>query len=183
VLIPELKIYKTTAELPPHIYYQMEAFVRIVWVDGADFDIDLGWREEAVHFVIANGKQLISYASVVWVELVCNGVAYQCGGLGSMMTFPAFRGKGYGGQVAKAATDYILAAPSADIALLWTEHPNFYRRYCWETISGLTTLVGNPQAPAARDDEIRMMLFVSAKAKQNRAAFEHGTIYIGEDSW
>jgi GNAT superfamily N-acetyltransferase len=181
--MPELTIYKITAELPQHIYYQMEAFVRIVWVDGEDFDIDLGWQEEATHFVIANGKQLISYASVVWVDIECNGITYKCGGLGSMMTFPAFRGKGYGGQVAQTATDYIRAEPAADIALLWTEHEGFYSRYGWETLSGLTTLVGNPQAPEVRDDEIRMMLFLSEKGKQGRADFEHGTIYIGEDSW
>ena len=182
--MPELVIYKTTAELPPHIYYQMEAFVRIVWVDSEDFDIDLGWREEATHFVIANGKQLISYASVVWVELSCNGITYRCGGLGSMMTFPAFRGKGYGGQVARAATDYILAEPSADIALLWTEHPDFYSRYGWEAIPDLKILVGNPQEPEPYDnDETRMMLFVSDKAKQARADFEHGEVYIGEETW
>jgi predicted GNAT family N-acyltransferase len=181
--MPELTIYKTTAELPPHIYYQMEAFVRIVWVDGEDFDIDLGWQEEATHFVIANGKQLISYALVVWKDIECNSITYKCGGLGSMMTFPAFRSKGYGGQVAKAATDTILSEPSADIALLWTEHEGFYSRYGWEALPGLITLVGNPQVPENRDDEIRMMLFVSERAKQRRADFEQGQIYIGEDSW
>jgi predicted acetyltransferase len=181
--MPELLMYKTTAELPAHFYYQMEAFVRIEWVDGDFFDIDLGWLEEAAHFVVASGKKLISYASVVWVDIELNGESYKCGGLSSVMTFPAFRGKGYGGQVVKAATDFILAEPAADIALLWTEHEGFYERYGWEQMPTLKTFSGDLDNPESCDDELRMMLFISEKAKNHRGDFEQAEIYIGAETW
>lgn len=181
----ELRTYAVGTPLPPHFYYQMEAFSRIVWgenpEDGHDLDTDLNISSH--HFVIAQGKRLIAYASVSYVELELQGIRYLCGGLGGVMTFPAFRKRGYGGRVVQAATMAVQQNPAADIGLLWTASQNeaFYNRYGWQSLPGLVTLIGQPPVPY--DAELRMMIFTSEKGKKARSVFEHGQIYVGLDHW
>lgn len=183
--LPELHMYDIHDKFPPHFYYQVEAFSRIVWGENpeAEDDLDAGLDEPVQRFVVARGKRLISYASVCYVELELDGVRYHCGGVGGVMTFPAFRRSGYGGQVVQAATESIQQSPTVDIGLLWTDPKNksFYNRYGWESLPGLITLIGNPAVPY--DNELRMMIFTSEKGKKARTAFEHGQIHVGSDHW
>ena len=182
---PQLHIYPTSADLPPAYYYQAQAFMRIVFGDLDDYDMDYGLEEEAQHIVVAQGKTLISYTAVIWTTLEFEGESYRCYGLSGVLTFPHFRGRGYGGQVVAAATDIIRQSADADIGLLWTADKNagFYTQQGWEVIPGMTTLSGDPQNPTVYDDELRMMLFVSAKGKQARARFERGQVYVGRETW
>jgi GNAT superfamily N-acetyltransferase len=163
----------------------MQAFIRIFWADGDDYDIDYGLREEAFHVLLAIGNALISYAGVVSVHIQHAGITYTCFGLSSVMTFPAFRKRGYGGHVVEVATSLIHQDTSADIALLWTPHPNehFYARHGWQAMPHMTILVGDPAHPTVKDDELPMMLFLSDKGKQGRSDFEHSRVYIGEIGW
>jgi predicted acetyltransferase len=160
--------------------------VRIFWVDDADFDIDYNLEQEpSLRVVMANGKSLVSYATVVWRDIELAGRRYQCAGLGDVMTFPAFRKQGYGGQVVKTATDLIRADGAVDVGLLWTAPHNthFYERYGWEPMPDLVTLEGDLNAPDVLDDEPAMMLFTSDKGRAGRADFERGQVYIGEGKW
>jgi hypothetical protein len=45
-----------------------------------------------------------------------------------------------------------------------------------------TTLVGNKDNPKI-SDELMMMLFLSDRGRQGRAAFEREPVYFGEDTW
>lgn len=181
----ELQIYPVGTALPLHFCYQMESFSRIVWGEDPDEtgDIEDGFGEEGHHFVMARGKRLISYAMISYHTLELEGESYRCAGVGGVMTYPAFRQRGYGGQVVGAATATILNDPTVDIALLWTNPKNdaFYRQHGWETMHGLTTLMGTP--PVVFDEEQRMMLFVSQKGKGARDKFATGTVYVGQEHW
>jgi predicted GNAT family N-acyltransferase len=181
--MPELKIYPPGEAFPLHLYYQVQAFIRIFWVDDEGFDIDFGLDEPVQRIVIAHGKSLISYATIVRREIDLAGETYQCAGLGDMMTFPAFRKQGYGGQVAKAATEIIQADASFDVALLWTAPHNtqFYARYGWIPMPNMTTTEGESDAPDVMDDEPAMMLFLSEKGKAGMSRFQTGRVYIGEE--
>jgi GNAT superfamily N-acetyltransferase len=181
----ELHIFPTSESLPLHFHYQSVSFQRIVWGEGDDFDFDLGLTETATHFVIADGKRLISYASVVGVPVKLSEDSYQCAGLGSVMTFPHFRGRGYGSQLVNAATQFIQTQMTVDIGLLWAEPANhgLYQKHGWKLMPHLITLQGDPANPEFYDEEPALMLFLSDKGKQAEAAFEEGRVYVGEEKW
>jgi GNAT superfamily N-acetyltransferase len=138
-----------------------------------------------VHIAVTNGNTLIAYATVVWKTLELNGEIYSCGGLANVMTFPHFRKQGYGRQIVKAATKIIQEAANVDIGMLWTAAQNagFYAHAGWEALPEMVTLMGDTNNPQVYDDEGAMMLFLSAKGKRGRAAFEHGRVYVGEWTW
>ncbi len=182
--MPEMNIYRSGSELPSHFYYQAQSFSRIIWYDSDDYDIDRELQEPLTHVVLANGKSLIAYAQVLWVEIEHVGVTYRCGGLSGVMTFPFFRKRGYGSQVVTAATD-IIHDDGADIALLWTEPKNehFYMQLGWEPMPHMTTLIGDREQPTIYDEELPMMRFISAKGREGRPGFVNGRVYVGQDQW
>ncbi len=182
----DLHVYRSSAELPHPFYYQAQAFMRITWSDSDDYNIDLGLEEPQIAFVVvAQGNRLISYAEVIWKTLLHADEPYKCYGLSGVLTFPAFRKRGYGGQVVEAAGKLIQEDPQADIALLWTAGHNasFYIRYGWEAMPNLETLVGDPEKPTLYDEELPMMQFISARGQAARAAFASGRVYVGEEQW
>ena len=180
--MPQLMIYD---KIPTHFYYQAQAFSRIIWYDSDIYDIDLELDEPMTHIVLANGKSLISYAQILSKQVMLEGKMYSCYGLSGVMTFPFFRKRGYGGQVIEAAIALMQNDHSADIALLWTEDHNqhFYSQYGWQAMPNMTSLIGDKSQPKVYDEEGAMMLFLSDKAKQNRAQFENGAVYVGEEQW
>ncbi len=101
-----------------------------------------------------------------------------------MLTYPAFRKEGLGGQVVAAASDYIRAS-DADVGMLFTypaiEH--FYARYGWTHLSDPGVRWGDPASPQYEADAFMMLLPVSAKALAHRADFDHGPIFVGPTRW
>ena len=97
---PQLHIYPTNAELPAAVRYQVHSFMRVVWFDYDEYNVDLTVEEDEAqpsHIAVTNGSTLIAYATVVWKNLTHAGETYRCGGLANVMTFPHFRKRGYGG--------------------------------------------------------------------------------------
>ena len=182
---PELLIYREDETIPLPYYYQVQSFVRVFWSDSDEHDIDRGLQQSAINIVLAKGHSLLSYATVVWRDVLIDEQPYKLYGLGDVMTFPHFRKRGYGGQVVQAATDIIQAESSADFGLLWTEPKNydFYRRSGWELAPDLVTLLGNPSHPDRYEHEAGMVLFCSDKAKRARSIITSSDIYIGEGKW
>ena len=105
--------------------------------------------------------------------------------LGSVMTFPFFRKRGYGSQLVAAATQLIHKETNADIALLWAEPANhrLYAKHGWRVMPHLITIHGDSTSPEPYTDEPAMMLFLSEKAKAAEAQFEYASVYVGEEKW
>lgn len=181
----DLLIYRCGELLPPHFYYQVQAATRIIFEYTADYELDPQTDDGMMHVLIARSRELIAYAGIICTTIGHQGVAYKCYGLSGVLTFPVFRRQGYGSQMIAAATNLIREDSSADIALLWTAAHNvdFYAQHGWEFLPAMQTFVGDPAQPTPHNDEARLMLFLSEKGKQGRAAFEHGNVYVGAESW
>jgi predicted acetyltransferase len=185
---PQLHIYHNNTDLPAAIRYQVHSFMRVVWFDYDDYNVDLTVEEDAAqptYIAVTNGSTLIAFATVVWKTITHAGEIYRCGGLANVMTFPHWRKQGYGAQVVATATRIIRQSSEADIAMLWTAHTNvpFYNRAGWEAMAEMVTLIGDANKPHVYDEETAMMLFLSDKGKTNRALYEQGRVYVGEWTW
>lgn len=185
--MPTLHVYHSNAELPEHFGWQYQSFIRIKWWDGFVHDPHEPLAPEFWHpqyVVLAEDKALISAAKILRKTVAFEGETYITYGLGSVMTYPAFRGKGFGSQVVGRATEFIRQADDADIAILWTrvELQQFYGQHSWENLPNLTTLAGDPSNPEVFTS-YNMMLFLSDRSKRNRPQFENGRLYFGEFTW
>lgn len=177
----------TNADLPRGYAQQIIDFVRIHWYDAYKHGPQPYASPDAlapVYHVIAEGGALLSSATVVRRRITHAGESYMCYGLGSVLTYPYFRKRGYGRRVVTSATDSIYAAPDADIAWLQTmpELNKFYSSAGWDHLPDLISLSGDPDSPQDRQS-YAMMLFVSERAQQNRATFEQARLYLGEYLW
>jgi GNAT superfamily N-acetyltransferase len=132
---------------------------------------------QPVHFVIAEDDSLLSYASLLMLNLSQRGIDYQIYGFGNLLTFPPYRRRGYGGQILKSATDFILRR-EVDAAILFCDRllESFYAEKGWAPTRSPTRL-GNPNQYEAYAPS-RMMLFVSEKGQLGRTDFESQPIYI-----
>jgi GNAT superfamily N-acetyltransferase len=172
--------------LPRDYDWQIRDFIRIFWFDAYTFDLDaaLGPPDWHCHyFVMVDKHVLMSTARAMWKMLEIDGQSYTVYGLGAVLTYPAFRKRGYGGQVVEAATNYIKAQPDADLAILWTDPTleSFYGRLGWETQQNIAVTFGSADNP--QPSGFYMMLFLSERAKQLCASLNGGSIYFGEYTW
>ena len=183
----EILVYPSNAALPEHLRGQILALIRIAFHDTAgDYRGPEALPEEwhPQHVVGVEGDVILSYAGVVRQEIRHAGEVFRTYGLSSVYTFPHYRGAGLGTRVVRRATDEIERAGDGDVALLFTmpERVAFYERCGWVTMPGMSCLTGDPTEPVAHSD-LPLMLFLSAKGRRQRAAFEHAAVYIGEYPW
>ena len=183
----EIQVYPSNAALPEHLRGQILALIRIAFHDTAgDYRGPEALPEEwhPTHVVGIEGDVILSYAGVVRQEIRHAGETFKTYGLSSVYTFPHYRGAGLGSRVVRRATDEIEWAGDGDVALLFTfpERVAFYERCGWVALLGMTCLTGDPTKPVAHKD-LPMMLFLSAKGCQHRAAFKHARVYVGDDPW
>ncbi|MCC7451950.1 MAG: GNAT family N-acetyltransferase [Anaerolineae bacterium] len=178
-----------TADLPNDIKLQALSFVRIVWADrfmGENLYRDWLNKEEdhPLSFVIAQHGLLVSFAQVVWRWFEHAGETFKVYGFSSVLTYPAFRGQGYGRQIVDAGSAFI-RSQDADVVLFYCEprYRAFYERSGWEHIAAGVTLMGEPDAPVAFDSEIMMMGFLSDKGKQARPKFERIPVFWTWHPW
>jgi hypothetical protein len=184
--VDELLTY-TSADLPEGLKWQAVSFLRVQYPDGFMNENRLRhWitREDdhPIHIVIVEREILISHTNVVWKHLDHDGVTYKAYGLTGVFTYPSFRGQGFGSKAVAAGTDCILRS-DADIAMLYCEGSlmNFYARHGWIYMDKSISFIEEKKRLVRVDDEILMMLFISAKGQRGRAAFERKPIYFGSD--
>ena len=176
----------TNKDLPNHFAHQIRDFIRIHWFDLFQYDVHadaIGEDLKPVYFVMIDDPALFSHAAAVTRSVECNGQSYTCGGLSAVLTYPAFRNRGYGSQTVQAATEYLESA-SLDLALLWTslDKEHFYGRFGWEHHLSIRILTGSKESPEVYE-AFTMIRFLSDRATKNRSDFESHPIYVGEYSW
>jgi GNAT superfamily N-acetyltransferase len=183
----EIRVYRSNAALPEHLRGQILALIRIGFHDIAGDYRGPGalpdeWRP--AHVVGVEGDVILSYAGVGWHKIRHAGEVFKTYGLSSVYTFPHYRGRGLGSRVVRRATAEIEQAGDGDVALLFTYEAlvPFYQRCGWLAMTGMSCLIGDPAQPKTHDD-LSMMLFLSAKGRRRRAAFERTPVYIGEFPW
>lgn len=182
--MPQLTIYPSLNDLPASLACQAHAFIRITWFDIFQYDLHGAMMPpewHSTHITISEENILFAHGAVVWKSLHHAGQDYKCYGLSSVFTYPAFRKKGYGSQIAQAATNYIRQDPHADLAILWTspQLEPFYGQYGWKHMPNTIIQLGDPEHPRP-DDGYIMMLFFSEKARTAYDTFIQTPIYFGE---
>lgn len=184
--MPQLRTFRD-ADLPPPLKWQALSFMRVEWpfIFSGDSRLSTdiyGADLRPVHFVVAEGEVLVSYATVIRMDLDHAGPTWRVYGLGNVLTYPSFRGEGHGRRVVDAATQYI-GDSDADVAALFCDPglAGLYAKSGWTAMEGATTLVGSKADPTPYG-ALRMMLFVSAKGRAGRPLFEGHPWYVG-DPW
>ena len=181
--MPELTVYQQS-DFPSIYKWQAIAFMRMEWTS-IFYNDNLYMSEvyppefQPVHFVISEDDSLLSYATLLKLNLTHMDVMYQVYGFGNLLTFPPYRKRGYGSQVLQTATDFIQQS-DADVAILFCDRllEPFYAEKGWSLTESPTRL-GNPERSEEYEPS-RMMLFVSEKGRTGRADFESQPIYIAE---
>ena len=177
----QLTIYHQT-DFPAIYKWQAIAFFRMEWPSifhGENLYMSETYPPELdpVHFVMAEGETLMSYATILRLNLDHCGVDYKIYGFGNLLTFPPFRRRGYGGQILQVATDFIRRS-DVDGAILFCDRrlEPFYAKRGWISTPS-PTRIGEPD----RYEEYppsRMMLFVSDKGQRGRVDFDSQPFYI-----
>jgi GNAT superfamily N-acetyltransferase len=122
--MPELNVYQQL-DFPALYKWQAIAFMRMEWAS-IFYDDNLYMSEtyppelQPVHFVMAENDSLLSYASLLKLNLPHAGMNYSIYGFGNLLTFPPYRRRGYGGQILQAATQFIRQS-DADAAILFCD--------------------------------------------------------------
>lgn len=183
---PELMIF-TGDTIPIAYEHQIRSFARMVWGDSYLESLNPPFENPAhqsLHFVIGEGDALYSAARVNRTMIEHQGQDYVVYGLGGVMTYPAFRQRGYGSWIVRVATEHIYQQADADMAVLWTEQSTiaFYERLGWEYTPNIEMMIGEKDDPKATTEHV-MMLFISARAQSNRADFESHPVYFGTGAW
>jgi GNAT superfamily N-acetyltransferase len=176
----------TNNDLPDHFAHQIRDFIRIHWFDAFQYDVlapAIADDLNPVYFVVAEEPALFSHAAGVTRSVECNGQTYSCGGLSAVLTYPAFRKRGYASQVVQAASEYI-NSDRFDVALLWTspDMERFYNRFGWEHRPAIRTCIG-PQGSPEFYDAFPMIRFLSDRAVKSQADFESHAVYVGPHAW
>lgn len=179
--MPTLHVY-SQSDFPSIFKWQAIAFMRCEWSDifqGENLYMPETYPPEnlPIHFALAEGDTLVSYAAVMQVNLAHAGTDYHIAGFGNMFTFLPFRKHGYGRQVLSAATDFIRRS-DADAGVLFCDPglESFYAADGWLKTAS-PTRQGDPERYTIYHPS-RMMLFVSKKGLEHREDFECHPMYV-----
>ena len=135
----------------------------------------------AMIFSLVVDGQLASHVSVPQKTIVHCGEPYKACGLSGVLTVPAFRGKGYGEQVVRAATEF-MEEDGADISLFTCDPAlrTFYEHCGWTQLEGVS-LIGGMRArpfPSAALGKITFGRLFSARAQARRNDFMGAIIWL-----
>lgn len=179
--MPTLTIYEQQ-NFPSVYKWQAIAFMRCEWA--SIFQGDILYMSETyppelnpIHFVMAEGESLLSYAALLKRNLLQADREYMLYGFGNMFTFAPYRNQGYGQKILHAATEFIQQS-SVDMAILFCDKSleKYYSAKGWLTTHSPTYL-GYPENRLLYEP-LRMMLFVSDQGKAAQTDFENLPVCI-----
>jgi GNAT superfamily N-acetyltransferase len=167
----------------PSVYkWQAIAFMRCEWA--SIFQGDILYMSETyspefdpIHFVMAEGESLLSYAAILKRNLLHMNREYAVYGFGNMFTFPPYRNQGYGQKVLRAATEFIQRS-TVDVAILFCDKSleKYYNAKGWLATPS-PTYISCPEEYLLYEP-LRMMIFISDKGKAAQTDFENSPLCI-----
>jgi hypothetical protein len=166
-------------DLPEVFRIQVLDFLRIVWPDGfTGLNRFRDWTTEPDkkphHLLYAADRQLISHLELITTTVSVNNVEYRAASPTAMLTYPAFRGEGWGSRLNARAAE-LIDASDAEIGLL-TCAPNlidFYRRAGWTHVQGTPIIAGPDGATWTSDDVLLTRPTSPNSARFLRAIKDH----------
>lgn len=168
--MPQLSIVRT-ADLLPAQEQQIRSFIRLHWHDEYAYNLDtpiVPPERDGIHIVLAERHALFSHARLHRTTQRHGGSDWRVLCLGDVLTYPAFRDRGYGSRVVAAATDLIRSDETADFGLLFCDpvHADFYARHGWTARPNLQVTIGVPDARELQGG-LPMVYVVSRAAEAN----------------
>ncbi|MER6310220.1 GNAT family N-acetyltransferase [Streptomyces sp. NPDC001657] len=133
--------------------------------------------------LLVDDGTVVAALDVLSKPLVHAGRRYRAGGLSTVVTRPAVRGRGYGRRLVAAART-AMAEAGLDLGVFTCDRPlePFYRSAGWRLLPGTHLIGGTPQYPLASDrppfDKVTMADFFSAGARRHHAAFRHARLAL-----
>ena len=176
--MPQISSY-LKPDLPRDFAIQVASYVRMQWPQVFRGEPPLWestpYANDCRHFVVTDGDVLISHAIAVSRKLEHSGQTFNVYGLSSVFCYPSHRGRGFGEQVAAAATDYCRTQPGADFALLFCGERvhTMYLRLGWQHTDEITVHYGDVNQPKRYGDGWLMGLFLSQRARDARHPRRH----------
>jgi GNAT superfamily N-acetyltransferase len=173
-------------ELPDDLRSQTLESLRAEWpgaFSGAKAD-RTELNDPALHAMIFSllvDGRLASHLSVQRRTIEHRGETYHVCGLSGVLTVPAFRGKGYGERLVRAATAF-MEEDGADIGLFTCDPPlqAFYERCGWEPLAGAWLVGGTRSRPFPSNTlgKITFARFISTRAQARWNDFVGAAIWL-----
>lgn len=178
------------AETPPHLRRQVWQLQKEAWPptepptgDGPHPTThDPALQPRSMLLVDGDGMVLAAL-DILSKQLTHQGRCFRAGGLSTVVTRTAARGRGHGRRLA-AAAHQAMAASDLDLGLFTCDPPlqAFYESAGWRLLPGAALIGGTPQAPFPSDqagsDKVTMADFFSTAAREARHTFAHSRIAL-----
>ncbi|MGW9041966.1 GNAT family N-acetyltransferase [Streptomyces lydicus] len=180
------------AATPPDLRAQVRELHDEAWPpsvpppdDGSGTGHDPALRPRSM--LLVDDGTVLAALDVLSAPLVHAGRRYRAGGLSTVVTRRAARGRGHGRRLVAAARE-AMSRSGLDLGVFTCDRPlrSFYESAGWRPLPGTVLVGGTPTNPFPSDrpgfDKVTMAAFFSATARQSRAAFRHTRLelYPGE---
>ena len=136
-----------------------------------------------VSMLLVDGATVLAALDILTKQIVHDGQTYHAGGLSTVVTSKAARGRGHGRQLVVAAHAAMIAG-NLDLGVFSCDRPlqSFYESAHWQYLPGAVLVGGIRNAPFRSDqpgfDKVVMGDFFSAEAKSHQSAFTHRAIEV-----
>ncbi|MFG2285522.1 GNAT family N-acetyltransferase [Streptomyces sp. NPDC048595] len=142
-----------------------------------------------VSMLLVDAGTVLAALDILSKPIVHAGRHYRAGGLSTVVTRRAARGRGHGRHLVTAAHKAMTGSnpPSdldldLDLGIFTCDRPlqRFYESAGWHPLPGTVLIGGTPQSPFPSDrpgfDKVTMADFFSPDARRHRTAFRHSRI-------
>ena len=161
--------FKAVADLTPAEQDARRALTLAVYPPGAPPTTgeELTWAPPQWAALAWDDDQLVAHVGIVVRDATLDGREIRIGGIGSVKTHPAARGRGYAGQAIGRAAAFFAADPALAFGLLVCRTPllPFYGKLGWQPFGG-TLLVEQPGRTVQFTANAVLTLPVHEKAPQ-----------------
>lgn len=180
--MPIVQHYRTEEAIPDDIRSQIGALIDCEW---PRLEVSAQLVEAPLHpthFVLLEGRTLLSYGRTIWAYGTCNRRRLKIYGLGDVVAPVTLRRRGYGSAIVSAATAHIRADAAADAAILHTQPDldRLYGRFGWAHVSTFSIVTDEARAEMAPHV---MAVLLSSQAQQLLGGGSGGVLTLSGEEW